>query len=105
MTSQRCAAWHAARPVDRGAVIVAACGHPLAGVMSRVLVARLPSADRAVCSLCLAVTGERPDLPGEDGDSELVEWPSRDPDERSEFRERPPEDAAGRVGLGRSCPE
>lgn len=103
MTSEWCSTWHLVGRDARGAVIVATCGHPLTGRMSRVLVGPMPEDTREVCAACVAAVGDG-DEPAtvryavlEDAldvmaqhrsfraepppDSDLViRWPERDPD-------------------------
>ncbi|MBK0865920.1 hypothetical protein INP57_03790 [Saccharopolyspora sp. HNM0986] len=59
MTSEWCSTWHV---VDRGAcgrIVVATCGHPLTGRLSRVLRGPLPADSRQVCQACVALVGAR----------------------------------------------
>ena len=57
MTSEWCSSWHVVDRAAGGRVVVATCGHPLIGRMSRVLSGPLLADSRAVCQACVAVTG------------------------------------------------
>ncbi|GAB2663474.1 hypothetical protein GCM10027271_22670 [Saccharopolyspora gloriosae] len=60
ITSEWCSTWHLSGRTTRGAVIVASCGHPLSGRMSRVFDRPPPLDTRQVCQACVAATSTRP---------------------------------------------
>ncbi|MCA1189016.1 MULTISPECIES: hypothetical protein [unclassified Saccharopolyspora] len=98
LTSEWCSTWHLVGRGARGAVIVATCGHPLTGRMSRVL--DIPPPDgREVCQSCVAavahddepgtssafeialvVLSERRSFHAEPPPEPPIAWPEQDPD-------------------------
>ncbi len=59
MTSEWCATWHVVDRAACGRIVVATCGHPLVGRLSRVLCGPLPADSREVCQACVALVGAR----------------------------------------------
>ena len=60
ITSEWCSTWHLSARTTQGTVIVASCGHPLSGRMSRVFDRPPPLDTRHVCQACVAATSTRP---------------------------------------------
>lgn len=60
ITSEWCSTWHLGGRAARGTVIVATCGHPVSGRMSRVFDRPPPLDTREVCQACVAATSTRP---------------------------------------------
>ncbi|MCX2729828.1 hypothetical protein OOZ19_06225 [Saccharopolyspora sp. NFXS83] len=60
ITSEWCSTWHLSGKAACGAVIVATCGHPVSGRMSRVFDRPPPLDTREVCQACVAATSTRP---------------------------------------------
>lgn len=100
LTSEWCSTWHVVGRDTGGAVIVATCGHPLTGRMSRVLGGPPPPDAREVCQSCVAAAGQG-DVPGSWSPFEValvvmserrsfhaappepdppITWPEQDPD-------------------------
>ncbi|GAB2658375.1 hypothetical protein GCM10027271_16300 [Saccharopolyspora gloriosae] len=99
LTSEWCSTWHVVDRAARGTLIVATCGHPLTGRMSRVLDGPPPPDGREVCQSCVAVTGNE-HVPGRASAFDValvvlaerrsfraalppeprIDWPERDPD-------------------------